>query len=76
MVRGEKSWTRIRLLAEVDAVFAHIEPNPLMCQAVHGNVRRALTKRFPYGVFYVIDAEDVVVIGVLHAARNPRLVRK
>jgi len=63
-------------LAEVDAVFEHIETNPAMFQEAHGKVRRALTKRFPYGVFYLVDSEDLVVIGVLHTARNPRLVRK
>lgn len=39
---------------------------------VHKNCRRALVRRFPYGVFYVVEAKRVVVLAVLHARRDPK----
>ena len=75
-VRGERPGLGSDFLAEVDAVFEHVEATPAMYQKVQGDIRRALTRRFPYGVFYVLDSGDVVVIAVLHAARNPRAVKK
>jgi toxin ParE1/3/4 len=32
-----------------------IQANPNQYPVVHRNVRRALMRRFPYGVFYVVD---------------------
>jgi len=37
-------------------------------------LRRALVQRFPFGVFYVPSRNGhIVVVAVLHAARDPRL---
>jgi len=63
-------------LAEVDAAFSPIETNATMYHEVHRDVRRVLTRRFPYSVFYVLDSGDVVVIAVLHAARSPKVLKK
>jgi plasmid stabilization system protein ParE len=58
----------------VDAVMASIQRNPQLYPTVHkGVVRRALARRFPYGVFFVEAERNVSVIGVVHAKRNPRV---
>jgi len=58
----------------VDAVMASIERNPQLYPVVHkGVVRCALTRRFPYGVFFVEAERSVSVIGVIHAKRSPRV---
>ena len=38
---------------------------------VHGEVRRALVRRFPHGIFYIIEADIIVVLAVFHARRDP-----
>ena len=65
-----------RFLAEVDATFRRIESNPLAFSFVRGRLRRALLRRFPFGAFYVLTEEHIVIVAVLHAARDPRLWRK
>ena len=60
-------------LAAVDATFDAIERIPEMFRRVHGEVRRANLSRFPYAVFFRIDPKSVVVLSVLHTARDPRL---
>ena len=58
----------------VDAVMASIERNPQLFTVVHrGTVRRALTRRFPYGVFFIEGERNISVIGGAHAKRNPRI---
>ena len=58
----------------VDAVMASIESNPHLYPFVHKRViRRALTERFPYGVFFVEGTRSISVIAVAHAKRNPRV---
>ena len=56
----------------VDAVFSSVLRNPEMFPRVHRIVRRALTRRFPYEVFFVEDDERIVVLSVFHAKRNPK----
>lgn len=34
-------------------------------------VRRARLRRFPFGVFYLAEGERIVVLRVMHAARDP-----
>jgi plasmid stabilization system protein ParE len=60
-------------LAAVDATFDAIERIPEIFRRVHGEVRRANVSRFPYAVFYRIDPKSVVVLTVLHTARDPKL---
>jgi len=48
-----------------------IAENPRTYPRVHGEVRRAVARRFPFGVFYVMESDAVVVIAVLHASRDP-----
>ncbi len=58
----------------VDAVMASIERNPQLYPVVYkGIIRRALMRRFPYGVFFVEGDRSVSVIAVAHAKRNPRV---
>jgi len=59
------------LVAEVDAALGHIAENPLQYQVLHRETRRAIVHRFPYGVFYRIEASNIVVFSVSHLHRDP-----
>ena len=65
-------------LGAVDSSFVAIERYPEMFARIHGEVRRALVSRFPYGIFYRIESKRVVAdaIGELEcrSARNERTV--
>ena len=60
-------------ISAVDTTFDAIERYPQMFAQVHGEVRRALVSRFPYAVFYRVESKHVVVLTVLHTARDPKL---
>jgi plasmid stabilization system protein ParE len=55
----------------VQAVLDRIGRQPHAHQAVFGNVRRAVVRRFPYCVYYRAEATRVRVISVFHTSRNP-----
>jgi len=38
---------------------------------VHEDIRRVMIRRFPFGIFYMIDGDHAVVIAVMHASRDP-----
>jgi toxin ParE1/3/4 len=46
-------------------IFPRLRENP--------HVRRVLTRRFPYRVFFIVRPEALVVFAVLHAARHDRI---
>lgn len=58
-------------LAAFEAVYARIAATPQVHRAIYREVRRGLTRRFPYGVFYRVHADRVEVIAVYHTSRDP-----
>lgn len=62
-----------QFLSAVQSTFKSIESFPKMFVAVHGEVRRAIVSRFPFAVFFVVEPTRVVVLRVLHTARDPNL---
>jgi toxin ParE1/3/4 len=60
-------------LDELARIEGHLQANPALYQQVDGDMRRAVLRRFPYGLFYVIDGGQVNVLGCLHLHRDPRV---
>jgi len=63
----------VEFLRAVDAVFAAVQRAPATFPSVRGRTRRALLRRFPYGVFFVEAGDEVVVLAVAHGRRHPRV---
>lgn len=58
-------------MTSVDACVEGILRNPTMYARVHEEYRRALTRRFPYAIFYEVVDDTITVYGVFHTARDP-----
>lgn len=58
-------------LAALDEVFNRLQQFPEAHQVIYRDVRRALPRRFPYGVYYRVHADHVEVIAVQHSRRDP-----
>ena len=58
---------------QIDALLDRVRLNPMQYQVVHREVRRAVPRRFPYGVFYRIDGADVLVFAVVDLHRDPSI---
>ncbi|WP_084783623.1 type II toxin-antitoxin system RelE/ParE family toxin [Marinobacterium aestuarii] len=61
-----------RLLGEVEATLGRIAESPSLYPRVHRGTHRALIQKFPFGIFYRVVGDVVIVIAVMHASRNPR----
>lgn len=59
-----------RFEAELERVYASILDYPQICPIVYKSFRRALLRRFPYSVFYVLDASVVLIVAVIHQSRD------
>lgn len=74
--RANESGLGGQFLDQVQAALASIAEHPDAYTSIHGSVRRAVVKRFPFCIFYKIEDDGVVVIGVLHGSRHPRTWRE
>lgn len=63
-------------LLALEAKLNAISRNPEAFQLVYKKVRRALTDRFPYGIFFIVENNKVFVIAIIHTCRNPKVWRK
>ena len=67
LIRVREAVEEIRFFPEMYAI-ARVE--------THGReIRRARVRRFPYGVFYVLENEMVTVVAVIHRGRELEISR-
>ena len=57
----------------LDSTIQLITAFPAAGPVVYRGLRRALVRRFPFAVYYVLEGEQIVVRGVLHMSRHPRV---
>jgi len=74
--RGEREGLEDRFLLSLKASSDILLKNPLQYQVKFGSVRALLLKRFPYRLYYFIDGNLIMVLGVVHTKRSPKLIRK
>jgi plasmid stabilization system protein ParE len=60
-----------QFIVEVDAAFRRAAAAPHRFPKLHGELRRALVRRFPYAIYFLSDAKQIVIVGVLHQRRSP-----
>jgi len=60
-----------RFLSSVQDALNRIHINPLLYPIVELDVRRCLTKTFPYGVLFRAPPDQIVVMAVMHLHREP-----
>jgi plasmid stabilization system protein ParE len=58
-------------LAALEVVYRRLETSPEIHQIIEQNVRRALLRRFPYAVYYIVYPDRVEVLAVQHCHRDP-----
>jgi toxin ParE1/3/4 len=65
-----------QLALELDAIYERLAENPYLYADIHRGLRRAITRRFPYGVFYLVTDNEVRVLSVTDMSRNPSVWRR
>jgi len=59
----------------LDVAVAAVETGALSYPALHRDTHRILLPKFPYGLYYRVVDETVLVVGCIHAKRHPRVWR-
>ncbi len=68
---GEQDGLGLEFLEELRATFENILDGPFKYENLKIGIRRAFTKRFPYAVYFSVEGEIILIVAVLHTARDP-----
>jgi len=55
------------IYSTIDRIISFPEAWPI----IKNDIRRCLTKRFPYGVVYSIEDDSIFIISIMHLHRKP-----
>ena len=82
-IRAARVWYRKisplladRFLDAVDDAIERAKDQPLAYQIIHRTFRRVLLHRFPYALVYHPGEDRIVVVAVLHQARDPEVLTR
>lgn len=53
-----------------DTVY-RIRESPTRYIVIEEDVRRCMTRRFPYGILYTIEQDYILILAVMHCSREP-----
>ena len=62
-------------LNSVDVTLRQVAEFPASGRLMHTDTRRVLMRRFPYGLSYVINEDDIFVLACFHLRRDPDVWR-
>ncbi len=64
------------LLLNIEATLESILRIPEAYTPTYKNTRRALVRKFPFGIHYIIDKDTIIVLAIFHENRNPKELKK
>lgn len=74
---GDKSTALAReFLGEIEQAISTAASTPQRFPLVFGDVRRAVTRRFPYAIYFRVRADSLIVLAIFHGRRNPEIWRR
>lgn len=60
----------VQFVTAVDTALARVEAGQMKYPIAHGAMRRALTRRFPYAIYFLVEPDSIVVLALLHQRRD------
>lgn len=60
-----------RFLTSVEDALKRILLNPELYALIEGDVRRCITKTFPFGVLFRIKPDAIEIVAIMHLHREP-----
>jgi plasmid stabilization system protein ParE len=55
----------------VEEAIYRIRESPDRWSVLDEDIRRCLTRKFPYGILYTIEPDYILILAVMHCSRNP-----
>ena len=72
---NQRAGLGLEFRAAIEGCFQQIADRPERFIKIRGEVRRAVVRRFPFVIHFLIEPERVVVLSVFHTSRAPEQLR-
>ncbi len=69
--QSQASGLGVDYLSEVERAVQAIAESPMTWPIIEGELRRRLVRRFPFGILYHIEQEEIIIVAVAHVRRKP-----
>lgn len=56
---------------EVESAIEKIAEDPELYRVIDEDVRRCLTRRFPYAILYTVEDSYILILAIMHCSREP-----
>lgn len=73
---GCQQGLELRFIDAVELAISKILEAPKRWRILEEDIRRCLTRVFPYAVLYTVEADYVLIIAVMHCHREPGYWRR
>ena len=67
----ERAGLGIEFIRNLNLLLDRVQEQPFQFPVVEQDVRRGMVSRFPYGVFFTVNDDEILVFAVLHLHRHP-----
>lgn len=67
----EEAGLGFEFLNQLRAAYLRILDHPFGYQELRSGIRRALTRQFPYAIYFSVQDGVIIILAVLHTARDP-----
>ena len=61
----------LQFIGSIEDAIKRVVDSPARWRVIDEDVRRCLTRVFPYAVLYTIEADFLLVVAVMHCSREP-----
>jgi plasmid stabilization system protein ParE len=72
---SEREGSGQKFRATIEQYFQRIADKPEWFPKVRGEVRRAVVRRFPFVIHFLIEKERIVILSVFHTSREPEQLK-
>ena len=63
----------IEFIAEIEHCITLIAEYPTRYAIVYQEIRRIVINKFPYSIYFRVEAEQIIILAVFHSRRNPAI---
>ncbi|MBV5338795.1 MAG: type II toxin-antitoxin system RelE/ParE family toxin [Deltaproteobacteria bacterium] len=72
---SKRAGLAIEFLAEIDRCVSLAAERPFQFSIIYKDIRRIVTHRFPYSIYFRANTDRIVVLAVFHGSRKPTIWR-
>ncbi len=63
-------------LLSVEVEVEIIRRAPLIYKEYCLNIKKSIISKFPYGLYYILESEQIIVLAIIHQKRGKRAIKK